>query len=150
MTASCRGGRRARQRHTRGRAGERKVAGMASGSGTGGRARASWQHAGSTARACTASRVVCISGASATHGCVRAWARGGDWPEVGGCLTYGIHTSLKGKQRDWVHGADKLGHGRACAGGSRADAASHGSVQVGHVCETRESGLTDGARLAAR
>jgi hypothetical protein len=39
------------QRHTRGRAGERKAAGMPSGSGTGGRARAAWQHAGGTARA---------------------------------------------------------------------------------------------------
>jgi hypothetical protein len=26
----------------------------------------------------------------------------------------------------------------------------HGSVQVCHVCETRESGLMDGAQLAAR
>jgi hypothetical protein len=50
MTASFRGGRRTRQRHTRGRAGERKATGMASGSGTGGRARAAWQHAGGTVR----------------------------------------------------------------------------------------------------
>jgi hypothetical protein len=52
MTASCRGGRRARQWHTRGRAGERKAARIASGSGTCGRARAAWKHAGGTARAC--------------------------------------------------------------------------------------------------
>jgi hypothetical protein len=51
MTASCRGGRRARQRHTCGRAGEQKAAGMASGSGTGGRARAAWKHAGGMTRA---------------------------------------------------------------------------------------------------
>jgi hypothetical protein len=38
------------------------------------------------------------------------------------------------------------GMGEQC----RADAASHGSIQVGHVCETRESGLTDGARMAVR
>jgi hypothetical protein len=31
-----------------------------------------------------------------------------------------------------------------------ADAASHDSIQVGHVCKTRESGLTDGARLAVK
>jgi hypothetical protein len=31
-----------------------------------------------------------------------------------------------------------------------ADAASHDSIQVGHVCETRESVLTDGARLTVR
>jgi hypothetical protein len=42
-----------------------------------------------------------------------------------------------------VHRADRLRHKRACARGSRADAASHGSVQVDHVCETRESGLTE-------
>jgi hypothetical protein len=51
MMASCRGGRRAQQRHTRGRVGERKAAGMPSGSDTGGRARAPWQHAGGTTRA---------------------------------------------------------------------------------------------------
>jgi hypothetical protein len=50
MTMMCRGRRQARQRHTRGRAGERKATGMASGSGTGGRARAAWQHAGGTVR----------------------------------------------------------------------------------------------------
>jgi hypothetical protein len=46
MTTSCRGGRRAQQRHTRGRAGERKAAGTASGSGTGGQARATEQGSG--------------------------------------------------------------------------------------------------------
>jgi acyl-[acyl carrier protein]--UDP-N-acetylglucosamine O-acyltransferase len=39
-----------------------------------------------------------------------------------------------------------LGMGEQCP----ADAASHGSIQVGHVCETRESVLMDGARLAVR
>jgi hypothetical protein len=95
------------------------------------------------------SRVACSSSTSATHGCVRAWARGGDWPEVREGLTYDVCMSMKRKQCDWVHGADKLGHERACARGSRVEAAPHGSVQVGHVCETRESGLTDEARLAA-
>jgi hypothetical protein len=66
---------------------------------------------------------------------------------VGGCLTYDIRMLMKRKQCGWVHGADKLGHERACARGSRADAAPHEPVQVGHVCKTRESGLTDGARL---
>jgi hypothetical protein len=38
------------------------------------------------------------------------------------------------------------GMGEQC----RADPASHDSIQVGHVCETRESVLMDGARLAVR
>jgi hypothetical protein len=59
-------------------------------------------------------------------------------------------TDAGARARGAVHGADKLGHEQACARGSRADAAPHGLVQVGHVCETRESGLTDGARLATR
>jgi hypothetical protein len=63
---------------------------------------------------------------------------------------YFIRMSVKRKRRGWVHGVDRLGHERACARGSRADVASDGSVQVGHVCETRESGLMDGAQLAAR
>jgi hypothetical protein len=63
---------------------------------------------------------------------------------------YSVRMSMKRKQRGWVHGADKLGHKRVCARGSWEDAAPHGSVQVGHVCETRESGLTDEDRLAAR
>jgi hypothetical protein len=72
------------------------------------------------------------------------------WPEVREDLTYSVRMSMKRKQRGWVHGADRLGHERACARGSWADAASHGSVQVGHVCETRESGFDRGAWLATR
>jgi hypothetical protein len=72
------------------------------------------------------------------------------WPEVREGLMYGVHMSMKRKQRSWVYGADKLGHKRVCAQGSREDAVPHSSVQVGHVCETRESGLTDGDRLAVR
>jgi hypothetical protein len=71
------------------------------------------------------------------------------WPEVRERAP-DICMSMKRKQHDWVHGADKLRHERAYARGSRADAVSHGSIQVGHVCEARELGLTDGARLAAR
>jgi C4-dicarboxylate-specific signal transduction histidine kinase len=67
------------------------------------------------------------------------------WPEVRERLTYDVRMSMKRKQHGWVHEADRLS-----ARGSQADAASHGLVQVGHVCETRESGLIDGARLAAR
>jgi hypothetical protein len=72
------------------------------------------------------------------------------WPEVREGPTYGVRMLMKRKQRGWVHGADKLGHKRACARGSQADAAPHGPVQVDHVCKTRESGLTDGARLVVR
>jgi hypothetical protein len=87
----------------------------------------------------------------AVHECMRRErrrnARAGEsvecWPEVREGLTYSVRMLMKRKQHGWVHGADRLGHERACARGSRADAASHGSVQVGHVCETRESGLTE-------
>jgi hypothetical protein len=72
------------------------------------------------------------------------------WLEVREGLMCSVRMSMKRKQRGWVHGADKLGHKQVCARGSQKDAAPHGSVQVGHLFETRESGLTDGARLAAR
>jgi hypothetical protein len=49
------------------------------------------------------------------------------WPEVREGLTYDICMSMKRKQHYWVHKADKLGHERAYARGSRADAASHGT-----------------------
>jgi hypothetical protein len=72
------------------------------------------------------------------------------WPNVREGLTYVVCVSMKRKQHGWVHGADKLRHEWACERGSRANAAPHGLVQVGHVCETRELGLTDRARLAVR
>jgi hypothetical protein len=65
------------------------------------------------------------------------------WPEVREGLTYIVRMSMKMKQHGWVHGADRLGHERACARESWADTVSHSSVQVGHMCETRESGLTE-------
>jgi hypothetical protein len=37
------------------------------------------------------------------------------------------------REEDGCSWADRLGHGRACARGNRADAAAHDSVQVGRV-----------------
>jgi hypothetical protein len=59
-------------------------------------------------------------------------------------LTCGVSMQISARE---LTGSDTSEHVR----GIQADAASHDSVQVGHhVCETRESGLTDGARLASR